>query len=132
MGDVPDWGHATGFDDIGGDVAIVGIGETAYTKASGRTAREIGAEAAERAIADCGLEPSDIDGLTYNAAFADFDVAAFHEHFGTSHEMWSSPWGGGMSWAGTAPYLAAEAIARARPATCSTSSRWRGRRSGRR
>jgi acetyl-CoA acetyltransferase len=24
--------------------------------------------------------------------------------------MWSSPWGGGMSWAGTAPYLAAKAI----------------------
>ena len=33
-------------------VAIVGIGETAYTKASGRTAREIGAEAAERALAE--------------------------------------------------------------------------------
>ena len=26
--------------------------------------------------------------------------------------MWSSPWGGGMSWAGTAPHLAAGAIAR--------------------
>ena len=112
MGDAPDWGHATEFDDLAGRVAIVGIGETAYTKASGRTAREIGAEAAERAIADCGLEPSDIDGLTYNAAFADFDVAAFHEHFGTSHDVWSSPWGGGMSWAGTAPALAAGAIAR--------------------
>lgn len=112
VGDAPDWGHATAFDDIAGEVAIVGIGETEYTKASGRTAREIGAEAAERAIADCGLTPGDIDGLTYNAAFADFDVAAFHEHFGTGHEMWSSPWGGGMSWAGTAPYLAAEAIRR--------------------
>ncbi len=111
MGDTPDWGHATDLDDVSGRVAIVGIGETAYTKASGRTAREIGAVAAERAIADCGLEPADIDGLTYNAAFADFDVAAFHEHFGTSHEMWSSPWGGGMSWAGTAPHLAAGAIA---------------------
>jgi acetyl-CoA acetyltransferase len=109
--DQPDWGHATEYDDINSEVAIAGIGETAYTKASGRTAREIGAEAAERAIADAGLEPSDIDGLTYNGAFADFDVAAFHEHFGTSHEMWSSPWGGGMSWAGTAPYLAAKAIA---------------------
>ncbi len=112
MDDGPDWGHATEFDDIAGHVAIVGIGETAYTKASGRSARDIGAEAAERAIADCGLQPGDIDGLTYHAAFADFDVAAFHEHFGTSHEMWSSPWGGGMSWAGTAPYLAAKAIER--------------------
>jgi acetyl-CoA acetyltransferase len=107
----PDWGHATPFDDVNGQVAIAGIGETAYTKASGRTAREIGAEAAARAIEDAGLEPADIDGLTYSGAFADFDVAAFHETFGTDHDVWSSPWGGGMSWAGTAPYLAARAIA---------------------
>lgn len=106
----PDWGHASPFDDVNGEVAIVGIGETAYTKASGRTAREIGAEAAARAIADAGLEPHDIDGLTYSGAFADFDVAAFHETFGTSHDVWSSPWGGAMSWAGTAPHLAAQAI----------------------
>ena len=54
-----------------------------------------------------GCEPIDIDGLTYSGAFADFDGAAFHEHFGTAHEMWCSPWGGGMAWAATAPYLAA-------------------------
>ncbi len=107
-----DWGHATELDDVSGQVAIAGIGETAYTKASGRTAREIGAEAAERAIADAGLEPHEIDGLTYSGAFADFDAAAFHEHFGTDHELWTSPWGGGMTWAATAPYLAAQAIAK--------------------
>jgi acetyl-CoA acetyltransferase len=107
-----DWGHASDFDDIGGRFAIAGIGETAYTKASGRSARAIGAEAAERAIADAGLEPSDIDGLTWSGAFADFDADAFHEHFGTSHELWTSPWGGGMAWAATAPYLAAQAIER--------------------
>jgi acetyl-CoA acetyltransferase len=106
----PDWGHASALDDIRGEVAIVGIGETAYTKASGRTAYEIGAEAAERAIADAGLEPSEIDGLTSSGAFPGFDAAAFHDHFGTSHELWTSPWGGGMTWAGTAPYLAAQAI----------------------
>jgi acetyl-CoA acetyltransferase len=106
----PDWGRAVELDDIRGDVAIVGIGETAYTKASGRTAREIGAQAVERAIADAGLEPDDIDGLTWSGAFPDFDDRAFHEHFGTSHDLWTSPWGGGMSWAATAPYLAARAI----------------------
>jgi acetyl-CoA acetyltransferase len=116
VGGSGDWGSATPFDDINGAAAIVGIGETEYTKASGRTAREIGAEAAARAIADAGLEPGDIDGFTYSGAFADFDVTAFHEHFGTSHDLWSSPWGGGMSWAGTAPYLAAQAI-RAQKAT---------------
>jgi acetyl-CoA acetyltransferase len=109
-GERPDWGHSTDLDDVSGRAAIAGVGESAYTKASGRTAREIGAEAAERAIADAGLEPSDIDGLTWNRAFADFDAAAFHEHFGTSHDLWTSQWGGGMTWAGTAPHLAAKAI----------------------
>jgi acetyl-CoA acetyltransferase len=106
-----DWGSAVALDDVAGKVAIVGVGETSYTKASGRTAKEIGAEAAEKAIADAGLTPGDIDGLTFSGAFADFDAAAFHEHFGTSHELWTSPWGGGMTWAATAPYLAAQAIA---------------------
>jgi acetyl-CoA acetyltransferase len=105
-----DWGRATALDDVSGRVAIAGIGETAYTKASGRTARAIAAEAAERAIADAGLAPDDIDGLTFSGAFPDFDVAGFHEHFGTDHEIWSSRWGGGMAWAATAPYLAATAI----------------------
>jgi acetyl-CoA acetyltransferase len=105
-----DWGYASDFENVRGEVAIVGIGETEYTKASGRTAREIGIEAAERAIADAHLEPSDIDGLTWSGAFADFDVEVFREHFGTTHDMWTSPWGGGMAWAATAPYLAARAI----------------------
>src|ERR1044071_1647064 len=77
FGAVTDWGYASDFDDVRGQVAIAGIGETEYTKASGRTAREIGIEAAERAIADAGLEPSDIDGLTWSGAFPDFDVSVF-------------------------------------------------------
>ncbi len=105
-----DWGHASELRDLHDEVAIVGIGETAYTKASGRTARAIGAEAVERAIADAGLTPDVVDGITWSGAFADFDVAAYHEHFGTSHDMWTSPWGGGMAWAATAPALAADAI----------------------
>ena len=122
-----DWGHATELDDVRGAVAIVGIGETEYTKASGRTAREIGIEAAERAIADAGLEPQDIDGLTWSGAFADFDVDVFREHFGTTHEMWTSPWGGGMAWAATAPVpRRAGDPRRERATTCSTCSRSRG------
>src|SRR2546421_9914620 len=106
----PDWGHATELEDVSGRAAIAGIGESAYTKASGRTAREIGAEAAERAIADAGLEPSDIDGLTWNRAFAAFAAPASHDRSGPSHDLWTSQWGGGMTWAGTAPPLAAKAI----------------------
>jgi acetyl-CoA acetyltransferase len=109
-----DWGFASDLDDVSGRVAIVGIGEAEYTKASGRTAKEIGAVAAERAIADAGLDPRDVDGLTISSAFADFDAAAFHEHFGTDHDLWVSQRGGGMNGAGTAPYLAAKAIERGR------------------
>jgi acetyl-CoA acetyltransferase len=108
--DALDWGHARDLASVQDQVAIAGIGETAYTKASGRSARAIAAEAAERAISDAGLEPHDIDGLTWSGSMSDFDAAAFHEYFGTSHDMWTSPWGGGMAWAATAPYLAAEAI----------------------
>lgn len=105
-----EWGWASELDETPVDCAIVGIGDAEPSKASGRTAREIAADAAERAVVDAGLDPGDIDGLTYSAAFEDFDAEAFHEHFGTDHELWVSRRGGGMSGAGAAPHLAAAAI----------------------
>ncbi len=105
-----DWGHAEPYDDVSGEVAIVGVGESTYTKASGRTSREIAAQAVERALADAGLEPADVDGITLARVDTDFDAGAFHAHFGTSHDLWVKPCGGGMTWAATAPYDAALAI----------------------
>ncbi len=129
-----DWGHATELDDIRGagrdrrhrrDRVHEGLGPHRARD------RRRGGRAGHRRRRAC--TPADIDGITWSGAFPDFDVDAFHEHFGTSHEMWTSPWGGGMAWAATAPYLAAQAIARrARRATCSTCSRSRGRHSARR
>ena len=43
--------------------AIVGVGETAYTRDSGRTTRHMGVEAVRNALADAGLEPGDVDGM---------------------------------------------------------------------
>ena len=43
--------------------AIVGIGETVYTRDSGRSELSMAVEAAKTAIADAGLEPKDIDGI---------------------------------------------------------------------
>ena len=113
-----DWGHASQLDDISGQVAIVGIGESEHSKASGRTTTAIVASAVERALDDAGLTPRDVDGIMHTPGIAgQFTAADFHGHFGTSHDLWSSDAGGGMVWAGTAPYTAARALATG-AATC--------------
>jgi acetyl-CoA acetyltransferase len=43
--------------------AIVGVGETTYTRGSGKTTRALGSWAVRNAIADAGLSSSDIDGM---------------------------------------------------------------------
>jgi acetyl-CoA acetyltransferase len=108
--DPGEWGAATDFDDIGGEVAICGVGDSDMSKASGRTTKEIVGQAVERAIADAGLTPADIDGLMYSPMPEQFGVADFHEYFGTSHEIWESRKGGGTTGAAVAPYFAAEAL----------------------
>ncbi len=105
-----DWGESLPLDDIAGEVAIAGVGDADHSRASGRSAAEIAAQAVERAIADAGLAPEDVDGLLYSGGVAPFDAAAFHAHFGTSHEIFESGQGGGMTWAATAPLVAARAL----------------------
>jgi acetyl-CoA acetyltransferase len=46
------------------EAAIVGIGQTEYSKNSGRSEVSLACEATLAAIRDAGLEPSDIDGMT--------------------------------------------------------------------
>ena len=43
--------------------AIVGVGETEYSRASGRSTRAMGVEAIRNAIYDAGLTPQDVDGM---------------------------------------------------------------------
>lgn len=45
------------------EAAIVGIGQTAYTKNSGVSELSLACEAVRNAIRDAGLEPRDVDGL---------------------------------------------------------------------
>jgi acetyl-CoA acetyltransferase len=47
-----------------GAAAIAGIGATEFSKASGRSELQLSAEATLAALADAGLEVSDVDGLT--------------------------------------------------------------------
>ena len=107
----PDWGSASEIADLAGAVAIAGVGEADHSQASGRSAREIAAQAVERALDDAGVAPGDVDGILFSGGMGDsFDAKAFREHFGTRQEIWESPRGGGMVGAATAPALAAEAL----------------------
>lgn len=105
-----EWGYASDLADMSGEVAICGVGDSDVSKASGRTTKAIVGQAVERALDDAGLAPTDVDGLMYVGMPEQFDVAAFHEHFGTSHDIWESRRGGGMTGAAVAPYYAAEAL----------------------
>lgn len=46
------------------EAAIVGIGQTEFSKNSGRSELQLTAEAIKAALDDCGLKPSDVDGMT--------------------------------------------------------------------
>lgn len=106
-----DWGTAAHYESIRGEVAIAGVGESDHSNASGRSSNEIAAQAIERALADAGLRPDEIDGFMSSPGVGDqFDEAAYHAHFGTSHPMWVSNKGGAMVWAATAPDEAAKAL----------------------
>src|SRR5512143_3803104 len=114
----PDWGFPSVLDDVSGVVAIAGVGEADHTKASGRTTKQIAAQAIERALADAGLAPGDVDGIMYTPFDGQqFTADDFRAHFGTTRELWVSTQGGGMVWAGSAPYEAALAIRAGRATT---------------
>jgi len=59
---VPDI-DATTNTHLRGKYAIVGVGETAYTRGSGRSTRALGTEAVRNAVIDAGLEMGDIDAM---------------------------------------------------------------------
>lgn len=48
---------------LGGRAAIAGIGQTEFSKASGRSELQLACEAVKAALDDAGLAPDDVDGL---------------------------------------------------------------------
>ena len=48
---------------LSGRAAIAGIGQTEFSKDSGRTELQLACEAVLAAVRDAGLEPGDVDGL---------------------------------------------------------------------
>ena len=47
----------------GGKAAIVGIGQTEFSKHAGRSELQLACESISAALADAGLSPVDVDGL---------------------------------------------------------------------
>src|SRR5436190_7592587 len=76
--------------------AIVGIGQTEFSKNSGRSELQLASEAARAAIEDAGLQPADIDGTVTFTADSN-DELALMRSVGIPRLRWTSrtPFGGG-------------------------------------
>lgn len=81
---------------IRNEAAIVGIGQTEFSKDSGRSELQLCAEAVKAAIRDAGLEPSDIDGSVTFMQDTN-DELALMRSVGIKQMRWTSrtPFGGG-------------------------------------
>ncbi|HEX6340647.1 lipid-transfer protein [Umezawaea sp.] len=64
---------------LSGAAAVVGIGATDFSKDSGRSELGLAAEAVRDALADAGLEPSDVDGLVSFTMDTNAEIAVARE-----------------------------------------------------
>jgi acetyl-CoA acetyltransferase len=78
--------------------AIAGIGQTEFSKNSGRSELQLAAEAVRAAINDAGLKPADVDGLVTMTVDPNDELALMHS-VGMEEVRWTSrtPFGGGGS-----------------------------------
>src|SRR5213083_2484730 len=77
--------------------AIVGIGETTYTRGSGITTRALGSWAVRNAILDAGLKASDVDGmLSYQSGDSTFSTFIAGD-LGIRLNFYMDVFGGGSS-----------------------------------
>lgn len=99
-------------ESIRGKVAIVGVGESEHSAASGRALDDMLYAAIDAALADAGLSLAEVDGLMFSGQSAgQMTVARLRGHYGLTHDIWESGAGGAFSFAATAPYAAWEAMA---------------------
>jgi acetyl-CoA acetyltransferase len=74
---------------------IAGIGQTEFSKASGRSELQLAAEAARAAILDAGMTPADIDGLVTFTADANDELLLMRALGIPELRFWSrTPYGG--------------------------------------
>src|SRR4029077_18976011 len=91
---------------LGGKAAIAGIGQTEFSKESGRTELQLACEAVQAALEDAGLGAGDVDGLvTFTMDTSDETEVARNLGFGDLSMFGRVPFGGGAS-AGTVMHAA--------------------------
>lgn len=95
---------------IKGQAAIVGIGQTAYSKQSGSTELALACSAIQAALTDAGLTVNDVDGIVRFEMDAIDDVA-LTQHLGVKNLRFMSETGYGGTGANAAIYHAAAAVA---------------------
>ena len=88
---------ATSPKHLRGRYAIVGIGETGYTRGSGMTTRALGATAVRAAIEDAGLTPADIDGMLSYSGNDSTPSTAIAGDLGIRLDFYMDCQGGGSS-----------------------------------
>jgi acetyl-CoA acetyltransferase len=76
---------------------IVGVGETAYTRSSGRSTRSMGAEAVRNAMRDAGLGPEDVNGMMCYHAGDSTSSSALSTDLGIRMDFYMDCSGGGSS-----------------------------------
>lgn len=91
---------------LSGKTAIAGIGQTEFSKESGRSELQLACEAVKAAIDDAGLKPSDIDGMvTFTMDASDEIEVARNVGIGDLTFFSRVPHGGGAA-AGTVAHAA--------------------------
>jgi acetyl-CoA acetyltransferase len=90
--------------DFLGQVAIAGVGYTAFTRDSGRTVLDLAAEACRTALADAGLPASNVDGV---ASFAFLGDSVPSHAVATALALPKVSWILDMNMGGQAPCLLA-------------------------
>jgi acetyl-CoA acetyltransferase len=79
----------------GSGVAVVGVGQTAYSRESGRSEWQLAIEAISNALADCGIEPHEVDGLV-RYSYDNVDEAMVVRSFGLNLRYYSQTGYGGL------------------------------------
>jgi acetyl-CoA acetyltransferase len=89
--------------------AIVGIGQTEFSKDSGRSELQLAAEAVAAALADAGMAPSDVDGMVTFTQDTN-DELAVARSVGVPELRWTARTPGGGAGASATVQLAAAAV----------------------